>query len=227
MKTVKKYAINQKVSIKEKDIAEQYGLSIKITGFSCREPECTMSYNKELIDGVSGYGRFTGLKGYGRPEKNIRIFLKEKGRPAKDLALNLTEEAIDPILFKLFERDIAALEKNKVTGFYYNYRICNGGASYKDMSINDAEAVMVLDENGNYIGFTLTNLSNFRIVLTANSINQAGDEYKKDNSKQKIQLEEHKNYSEFNSGYDVFYGGLIFGKEIKSNETGYAAEGWG
>ncbi len=227
MKTVTEYAINQKVSIKETDIAELYGLSIKVTGFMYHKPECTLKYSRKLIDGVSGCGWLNGLNDYGKPEKTITLFLKEEGRPSKNLALNLKAEPINPEFVKIFEQDIAALEQNNVTGFFYNYRICNGGANYKEMSIKDAEAMMVLDENGNYKGFTLSNLTNFSsIILTAAAINQARERYEKDTSKEKVTLEKIESYQEVEKGNDVFYGGLIFGKDIKSHEYGYKSEGW-
>lgn len=227
MKVLTTYGIGQKLKIKNFEDVKQFGITsnfvtIRDIDMDCGHDEVDIHVDRTDVSGyqkIDKYydsnGKFDGRYRCGFYRWDRKIY-KDKARINFDV-----EIVLKPLTKKVIEQlneDVKYMTEHGVTGFYANYTICNGGGSYIDMKLEDAIIAPVL-ENNRYIGFDIVNLRNFKVVTTS-ALHIACESNK---------TGKHETYSErprsndYNSDRDHFWGGIIIGDEVKTNESGYNA----
>lgn len=227
MKVLTTYGIGQNLKIKNFEVVKQFGITsnfvtIRDIDMDCGHDEVDIHVDRTDVSGyqkIDKYydcnGKFDGRYRCGFYRWDRKIY-KDKARINFDV-----EIVLKPLTKKVIEQlneDVKYMMEHGVTGFYANYTICNGGGSYIDMSLEDAIIAPVL-ENNKYVGFNVVNLRNFKIVKTS-ALHSACSDNK--NGKHEIYSEEPRS-NNYNSDRDHFWGGIIIGEKVKSNESGYNA----
>jgi hypothetical protein len=227
MKVLTTYGIGQKLKIKNFEDVKQFGITsdfvtIRDIDMDCGHDEVDIRVDRTDVSGyqkIDKYydcnGKFDGRYRCGFYRWDRKIY-KDKARINFDV-----EIVLKPLTKKVIEQlneDVKYIMEHGVTGFYANYTICNGGGSYIDMKLEDAIIAPVL-ENNKYIGFDIINLRNFKVVKTS-ALHDACEGNK--TGKQETYSERPRS-NDYNSDRDHFWGGIIIGGEVKTNESGYDA----
>ena len=232
MKTLTTFAVGQQLKIRNFDEVKKYGIAepfvtihsidsyIGFYGKFNKHSDGFVDIREEVQRGSFDCHYFGGVFQWTQSRDPSDKEIADKYRYGIKFFVEIELTPISEEIANALNNDIEFMKQNNITGFFANYEICNGGASYKNMSIDDAVFIPVV-KNGTYIGFSIANLSNFNTVNIENLREAA-----KKNGKHTVEREEPIGAGEENMrcpGHDRFWYGIIAGDPVKTSDSGYSS----